>query len=89
MSIPRLPNLGSRLDVLDSLIAGVLCLGVVRTQNKFEVTDKEGERAARMIDEKWRRGYDRAGLPVSTTRCSPSAADPSGQTIGGPRSGAE
>jgi len=64
---------------LDSLIAGLLCLGVVCTQGKFEVTDKdettEVEAAAGMIDEKCRRDYDRARLTVSTMRFSPRTAE--------------
>jgi hypothetical protein len=74
-------------------IVGVLCLGVVCTQGKFEVVYKDDttgeEPAARMIDEKCRRDYKRARLTVSTTRCSPSATDPNGQAIGGARSGGE
>ena len=40
-------------------------------------------------DENSRRDYERARLAIITTRCSPSAADPNRQAIGGARSGGE
>jgi len=72
VSIPRIPHLATSLEIRDSPIGDVLCLGVVCAQDKVEIADEadtiEGEPAGGMIDEKCRRDCDRARLTVTTTR---------------------
>ncbi len=78
-------------DQVSSSASFALALSARKASSKLSMKNDttEEEPAARMIDEKCRRDYKRARLTVSTTRCSPGAADLNGQAIGGARSGGE